>query len=82
MAASLSGKVCYLFLMLTSCHTTSVWAFEFGIGTHIANYKEDSGFYIQKVKSYGFNSVRDELYWNDVEKQNGVFIIPPNRAKT
>lgn len=82
MAASLSGKVCYLFLMLTLCHTTAVRAFEFGIGTHIANYKESSDFYIQKVKSYGFNSVRDELYWNDVEKQNGVFIIPPNRAKT
>ncbi|HHG8626112.1 TPA: cellulase family glycosylhydrolase [Raoultella ornithinolytica] len=82
MATSLSRKACYLLLLLTLCHMTAVWAFEFGIGTHIANYKESSEFYIQKVKSYGFNSVRDELYWNDVEKQNGVFSIPPNRAKT
>lgn len=82
MPTSLSRKACYLLLLLTSCQMTAVWAFEFGIGTHIANYKESGDFYIQKIKSYGFNSIRDELYWNDVEKENGVFTIPPDRVKT
>lgn len=72
----------YLFLLLAACNISNASAFEFGIGTHIANYKESSDFYINKVKSYGFNSVRDELYWNDLEKQDGVFSIPENRTKT
>lgn len=55
--------------------------FEIGIGTHISYYPENSKYYIELAKKYGFTSIRDELPWTNVDNGNGTFSIPKYREK-
>ena len=55
--------------------------FEIGIGTHISYYPENSKYYIELAKKYGFTSIRDELPWTNVDNGDGTFEIPKYRIK-
>ncbi|MEK7978423.1 cellulase family glycosylhydrolase [Klebsiella michiganensis] len=55
--------------------------FEIGIGTHISYYPENSNYYIELVKKYGFTSIRDELPWTNVDNGDGTYAIPKYRKK-
>lgn len=66
-------------LSILSLH--SVYGFEMGIGTHISNYNMSAEKTMSDIKKYGFTSIRDELYWNDVEVENNSFSIPAARLK-
>ncbi|MEN8254313.1 MAG: cellulase family glycosylhydrolase [Verrucomicrobiota bacterium] len=49
----------------------------FGTGTHFgqsANYKE----ILPRVEKVGYKWIRDEVYWNKVEKEKGVLVLPEN----
>lgn len=56
-------------------------AFELGIGTHITYYKNDSYYYMDLLKKYGFTSFRDELPWTNVEVDDQIYRVPHNRSK-
>lgn len=79
---NVSYLILILFLVVVYfCALNKAYAFDFGIGTHMSNYKDPPSSYIKKIKEYGFNSVRDELPWNDVEKTDGVYAIPSKKEK-
>lgn len=55
--------------------------FNLGIGTHISYYQNDSFFYLELLKKYGFTSLREEIPWSNVEVADNVYNIPSVRSK-
>lgn len=45
----------------------------YGVSTHFAQNKTTPDFFKKFVSDTSFNSIRDEIYWLDVEKEKGVF---------
>lgn len=46
-----------------------------GAGTHFGQNKTDKDAALDWIHSSGFNSLRDEIYWHDVEKEKGIFTL-------
>jgi hypothetical protein len=51
-------------------------ASDFGIVTHFGQTKDSSPFVLRLVKQAGFSWIRDELYWQEIEKAPGQFRFP------
>jgi hypothetical protein len=47
-----------------------------GVVTHFGQHKGNPAVVLPLVKKAGFNWIRDELYWSDVEKTAGNFSFP------
>ncbi|SVK50276.1 Beta-xylosidase [Acinetobacter baumannii] len=62
------------FLFVTSSLlSTQVNGFEVGIGMHVRTYPNDPGYYLDKIKSAGFTSFREDYPWQLVELQKGTY---------
>jgi hypothetical protein len=48
-----------------------------GVITHFAQDKGSPPVVLPLIKKAGFTWIRDEIYWNAIEKQRGLFIFPP-----
>jgi len=55
--------------------------FLMGAGTHVAQRKMKAENVVRLAVSLGLNSVRDEIYWDDVEPRPGVFLLPERLAE-
>lgn len=49
--------------------------FLYGVATHFAQGRAEVGD-LSSIRNLGANSFRDEVYWNQVEKQKGEFRVP------
>ncbi|MDR1279395.1 MAG: hypothetical protein LBK99_01050 [Opitutaceae bacterium] len=50
--------------------------FYYGIQTHFAQGKGEANLLYGLIKQAGFNSLRDELYWQSIEKRKGDIRLP------
>lgn len=57
-------------------------SFEFGVGTHLSSYPNPLPDYTNELNAIGFNSIRDEISWQSVEKTPGEFSMPDNLSRT
>ncbi|EOU9592291.1 cellulase family glycosylhydrolase [Klebsiella aerogenes] len=57
-------------------------AFERGINIHIKHYPQESQFYIDLAKKYGFTSVRDDYPWELVQNNGSDFGMHGNLTKS
>lgn len=62
----------FLFV-ISSLLSTQVNGFEVGIGMHVRTYPNDPGYYLDKIKSAGFTSFREDYPWQLVELQKGTY---------
>jgi len=50
---------------------------DFGVATHFAQGKGAPEILLPLIRNAGFSWIRDELYWDQIEKQPGRMIFPP-----
>ncbi len=58
------------------------FAFELGVGTHFGQGRGDPASTFEWMKSAEMRSFRDEIYWDSVEHQTGVFEPNENARKS
>ncbi len=49
----------------------------FGAQTHFGQFRTASSELLDQIKDAGFGWIRDEVYWEHIEKEKGVFRFPP-----
>lgn len=47
-----------------------------GVGTHITSVPTEQSSQLQLARKIGFDTVRDEALWNDVERTKGIYQVP------
>ncbi len=50
--------------------------FYMGVCTHFAQHKGDLDLNLKMIKEAGFNSIRDDIYWSQVESKKGAYDYP------
>lgn len=63
----------FLLLSINTNFSTAECKTLYGVSTHFAQNKTKAEFFKNLIGSASFNSIRDEIYWHDVEKEKGVF---------
>lgn len=48
-----------------------------GIATHLGQARRDMDKSFEAIKSLGADSIRDDIFWDQVERSRGVYNIPP-----
>jgi polysaccharide biosynthesis protein PslG len=48
----------------------------FGVGTHFAQNKGVPGTSLSLIRQANIKSIRDEVYWSQVERQKGIYTLP------
>lgn len=68
-------KYCNLKIIFISLFFSifSANAFDVGVGIHLSSYKGSNTNYVNLIKKYGFNSVRLDYHWSDVERTPGQY---------
>ena len=56
--------------------TVNTPKFYMGVCTHFAQYKGDLKLNLKMIKDAGFNSIRDDIYWSQVEREKGKYDYP------
>jgi len=51
---------------------------DFGVVTHFAQGKGSPDVVLPLVRAAGFSWIRDEIYWDQIERKPGVFVFPKN----
>ena len=69
------------FSLASSAESFADQAFQFGIGTHMAQNGVTSAVVLSSATKAGFTSFRDEVYWSQVEGKKGVLAFPPRFAE-
>lgn len=64
-----------MFIIIISNETVAD-EFIFGAQTHFAQNKGNSELCLTMLQHAGISSIRDEIYWSSVEKENGKLAIP------
>jgi len=71
----------FLLLIIAFIFNTG-FAFELGVGTHFAQGRGDPTTAFEWMKSAEMKAFRDEIYWDSVEHQRGVFEPNENAHKS
>ena len=65
-----------LAMLLGLCLIRSAAAFQFGVCTHLALKRGDSGQVLSLMRAGGFDSFRDDAFWGAIESQPGNWRFP------
>ncbi|MGF7446394.1 cellulase family glycosylhydrolase, partial [Klebsiella michiganensis] len=63
-------KIIFITLLAS---TFSANAFDVGVGIHLSSYNGNNSDYVELIKKYGFNSIRLDYHWSDVERMHGQY---------
>lgn len=72
-------KTCCMFFFIYSSYGMCTIV---GVGTHFQGYRGESDIYLEKIRSMGFTSFREDYPWSSVERSKGVFAVSDNIKKT